>query len=172
MRIGTLLGITIGVVACGESPSPLSPLPPPLQPPTVAAATSSTELVQPFNANLWIACAGGGGEYVALTGQVEVTSHTTEDENGGIHVLGHARPAGVIGIGAASGRTYRGTGGTVQSEHYLPSGEMRSWTFVNNFRIIGQGPSNNVLVHMTIHQTYNANGELTADVDVSSHECK
>lgn len=172
MRIGALLGITIVIAACGERSSPVEPLQDPNQRPAFTAVTSTTELVQPFSANLWIACAGSGGEYVSLAGQVEITSHSTEDANGGMHVSGHARPAGVIGIGASSGRTYRGTGGTVQAEQYWPAGDIRSWTLVNNFRIIGQGPSNNVLVHLTIHQTYNADGELTADVDVSSHQCR
>jgi hypothetical protein len=150
----------------------MGPVPETTQPPALSAATSSAQVVQPFSASLWISCGGSGGELVALVGQVEITTRTVEDENGGMHVSGHARPVGVTGVSAASGRTYRGTGGTVQSEHYWAAGDLRTWTLVNNFRIIGQGPSNNVLVHLTIHQTYNADGELTADVDVSSHECK
>jgi hypothetical protein len=43
---------------------------------------------------------------------------------------------------------------------------------VNNFRIIGQGPGNNYLVHEVFHVTINANGEVTAYVDNFSIECK
>jgi hypothetical protein len=45
-------------------------------------------------------------------------------------------------------------------------------TFVNNFRIIGQGPGNNFLVHENFHLTINANGEVTATHDNFSVECK
>jgi hypothetical protein len=44
-------------------------------------------------------------------------------------------------------------------------------TFVNNFKIIGQGPGNNFLVHQNVHITVNANGTLTASVDNFSTEC-
>ena len=43
---------------------------------------------------------------------------------------------------------------------------------MNNFRIIGQGPGNNFLVHETFHVTINANGVVTATVDNFSVECK
>jgi hypothetical protein len=46
------------------------------------------------------------------------------------------------------------------------------YTYVNNFRIIGQGPGNNYLIHNNFHYTINANGELTAWVDNFSAECK
>ncbi|MBI4420235.1 MAG: hypothetical protein HY560_05360, partial [Gemmatimonadetes bacterium] len=45
-------------------------------------------------------------------------------------------------------------------------------TYVNNFRIIGEGSGNNLLVHATSHITVNANGELTAVVDNFSVECR
>jgi hypothetical protein len=45
-------------------------------------------------------------------------------------------------------------------------------TFVNNFRIIGQGPGNNFLLHETFHLTVNANGELTTIHDNFSVDCK
>jgi hypothetical protein len=46
------------------------------------------------------------------------------------------------------------------------------YTFVNNFKIIGQGPGNNFLVHETYHYTFNANGELTVELDNFSVECR
>ena len=44
-------------------------------------------------------------------------------------------------------------------------------TFINNFRIVGQGPDNNLEVHENIHITINANGEVTSTVDNESIEC-
>ena len=44
--------------------------------------------------------------------------------------------------------------------------------FVNNFKIIGPHPGNNILIHENFHVTVNANGTLTAFVDNFSAECK
>jgi len=46
------------------------------------------------------------------------------------------------------------------------------FTFVNNFKIIGQGPNNNFLVHENLHVTINADGTLTAFVDNFSFTCQ
>ena len=45
-------------------------------------------------------------------------------------------------------------------------------TFVNNFRIIGQGPGNNFLLHEDFHITVNANGDVITSHDNFSADCK
>ena len=45
-------------------------------------------------------------------------------------------------------------------------------TFINNFRMIGQGPDNNLLVHQTIHVTITPTGEVTSEVENTSVECR
>jgi hypothetical protein len=167
MRVGTLLGIAVGLSACAESP--VAPLRVTDQTPALSAVTSLSQLTTTFNRTLWVSCAG---ESVALLGEIEIFSQSTEDDNGGVHLSTHVRPSGVVGVGLTSGLMYRGTGGTFEAEGYAADGYPAVYTFVNNFRIIGQGPGNNLLMHMTIHQTINANGELTADVDLTSQDCK
>ena len=45
-------------------------------------------------------------------------------------------------------------------------------TFVNNFKIIGQGEGqNNLLVHETFHITVNPDGTVTAFFDKASVQC-
>jgi hypothetical protein len=44
--------------------------------------------------------------------------------------------------------------------------------FINNFKLIGPGPGNNLLIHEDIHVTINANGTLTATHDHFTAECK
>jgi len=172
MRIGALLGIAVGVAACAESPTAPTSLRVIDQPPATAV-TSSTHLTRPFSATLWIPCANGGaGEMVRLLGQLEIQIQTTEDDNGGLHMLTHVRPSGVVGFGAVTGLVYRGVGGTFQHENEAPDGFPATYTYGNIFRIIGQGPGNNLMLHVVVHQTVNANGETTADVDVSSQSCK
>ena len=172
MRVGTLLGIAVGLTACAES-SPVAPLRVLDQPPSLAAVVTSEQLTLPLKRTLWISCANGGaGEDVTIEGELEIRTHSTEDEDGGVHLTTHVRPSGVVGVGEVSGLKYRGTGGTFQGEGQAAAGFPAVYSFVNNFRIIGQGPGNNLLMHMTVHQTMNAGGELTADVDLSHSDCK
>jgi hypothetical protein len=84
---------------------------------------------------------------VALLGEIEMHSQATEDGNGGVHMSTHVRPSGVVGIGLVSGKMYRGTGGTFEAEGYDADGYPATYSFVNNFRIVGQGPGNNLLMH-------------------------
>ena len=174
MRVGTLLGIAVGLMACAESTAPVAPLRVFDQSPALAAETeAATHITQPFSTSLPISCANGGvGETVALSGEVEIVSHSTTDANGGVHLSMHVRPAAVTGVGATTGLKYRGTGGGLVSQFDAADGFPAVYTMINNFRIIGQGPGNNVLMHMTIHVTMNANGEQTAQVDLSSQDCK
>lgn len=175
MRVGTLLGMAVGLMACAESTAPVAPLNVLDQPPALsaAAAEASTHITQPFNSSLLISCANGGqGETVALSGEVEIVSHSSTDANGGVHLSMHVRPSSVTGVGATSGLTYRGTGGGLVSQFDAADGFPAVYTMINNFRIIGQGPGNNVLMHMTIHVTMNDSGDQTAQVDLSSQECK
>jgi hypothetical protein len=51
-------------------------------------------------------------------------------------------------------------------------GGAAEFTFINNFRIIGQRDGNNLLVHQTVHVTVNANGDVTTIVDNQSIDCQ
>ena len=70
-----------------------------------------------------------------------------------------------------TGDRYQSTG--VMQEHFnSPTGGTISETFVNNFRLIGPGRGNNLLVHQIVHVTTNANGDVTADVFNSRIQCR
>jgi hypothetical protein len=45
-------------------------------------------------------------------------------------------------------------------------------TFVNNFRLTGQGQGANDLVHEDLHVTFNADGPVTVNHDNFSIDCK
>ena len=172
MRIGAMLGIAVGVAACAESPAAPTSLRVIDQPPALSVVTS-TNLTRPFSASLWIPCANGGvGEMVRLLGEVVIQVHTTVDDNGGVHSLTHARPSRVVGVGAVTGLVYRGTGGTFVHENEDSDGFPSTYSYGNIFRIIGQGPGNNLMMHIVVHQTVNANGEITAEVDLTNQSCK
>jgi hypothetical protein len=81
----------------------------------------------------------------------------------------HDQPQGISGTGLVTGDKYQATG--VTQDEFNTSFGMEE-TFINNFRIIGQGPGNNFLVHENFHITINANGTVTAFHDNFTIDCK
>lgn len=122
--------------------------------------------------SVFIPCAAGGaGEIVDLSGPLHTLVSSTINGN---NVSGyfHFQPQGISGIGESTGTNYHATGVTSESfKNSLQNGQA-NLTFVNNFRIIGQGPNNNYLVHETMHVTINADGTATVFHDNFSVECK
>jgi hypothetical protein len=141
----------------------------------IASTTARAEVVQNEKIDFtgfftFVPCAdGGAGEEVVFEGNLHILFTVTADKKGGFHVKSHFQPQGLSGVGSSTGDSYQATG--VTQDHYnLKAGE--TYTSVNNFRMIGQGPGNNFLIHSTFHYTINAKGELTVEHDNSSVECK
>jgi hypothetical protein len=138
----------------------------------LAMAEVTTNVKVPANMSVFVPCANGGaGEIVALTGELHVLVTYTINKN---TVSGkyHAQPQGISGAGLSTGDTYQATGVTQDQFSAQLNGGQYEETYVNNFRIIGQGPDNNYLVHYTLHITINQNGDITADVENISVGCK
>ena len=122
--------------------------------------------------NVFIPCAAGGaGEVVDLSGPLHTLISYTINNN---DVSGkfHFQPQGITGVGEASGVKYQATGVTQETFKTSLMNGQANLSFVNNFRIIGQGPANNLLVHETLHITVNADGTATVVHDNFSVECK
>jgi len=111
---------------------------------------------------VFVPCANGGaGEVVDLNGPLHVLLTATINGNR-ISGVTHFQPQGISGVGEDTGAIYQGTG--VTQDHFsgsLTNGQF-SETFVNNFRIVGQGPGNNFQVHEDFHLTITANGDVTS----------
>jgi hypothetical protein len=124
----------------------------------------------PLDRFVFVPCANGGaGEFVHLTGTLRSVFSVTENPSGGFQIRSHFNPQGVSGVGEISGAKYQGTGVTRSNFNLLVGSTSTS---VNNFRVIGQGAGNNLLIHSVVHVTVNANGVVTALVDRFSVECK
>ena len=122
---------------------------------------------------VWVPCAAGGaGELVRLDGSIQFLFHVTEDPAGGFHVGFENNPQGLSGYGETTGLQYQGTGSTGSHTNGSFSSFPITDTFVNNFRIVGQGPGNDLHVHSNVHFTVNANGDLTTVVDNFSFDCR
>jgi hypothetical protein len=103
------------------------------------------------------------GEPLQLTGELHILFLVTNDANGGFHVQTQFQPQGVSGTGLVSGEQYRGVGVT-REEFNAQQGELREYTLVDRFYLVSTGPSENMLATTTIHVTFNANGEPTAEL--------
>jgi hypothetical protein len=138
---------------------------------TAAAAVTTNESV-PINQTVFVPCANGGaGESVTLEGSLHVIMTYTVNDN---HVSGrtHFQPQGVMGTGQITGDVYHATGATQDTfSDSLENGQY-AYTYVNNFRIIGQGMDNNLLIHEVVHVTFNAAGVETVWIDHFSSECQ
>lgn len=125
----------------------------------------------PFEQTVSVPCANGGsGEDVLLSGFLHVLVTATLDASGSIHTTTHFQPMGVAGTGLTTGDVYRATGITRDEANGLEI--PFEATFVNNFRIIGPGKGNNLLIHEVAHVTVNATGEVSVLFDEVSSECK
>lgn len=170
MKKLAILALGVLVAACSETPTE----PPAMDaPPTALAAayteTSSTSF--PIAIGVFVPCAAGGaGELVIASGTLHVLFNLTITANGRVVLKSLFNPQQLSGEGLTTGDMYQGTGGTQETNVFGVVGQ--TFTFVNNFRFIGQGAGNNFLVHVNQHITVNADGTLTAEVSNGGVECR
>ena len=180
MAVMTLMILSLLVISLASCKKDLNnSLPAPEAVSAKATAQQSAAVVvkenvidQNFVLNSFVPCAdGGNGEMVDMSGPLHFLFQTTVNGNNFVTRF-HAQPQGISGIGQTTGDKYQATGVTQgQFKGSFVNGQFEV-TEINNFRIIGQGPGNNFLVHSTFHVTVNANGFVTAFVDNSSIDCK
>ena len=136
-------------------------------------AAVTTNISVPFDGfSVFVPCANNGaGELVIFEGNLHILFSSTINNN---HVSGkfHFQPQGLTGTGTVTGDKYQATGVTQDMFSGSFINGQFEFTYVDNFRIIGQGPGNNYLVHENIHVTINANGVVTAFIDNLSVDCK
>jgi len=139
-------------------------------PPARAEVITNTSV--PITFLDFVPCANGGdGEFVHASGYLHLLTSTTVDGNGGFQSKVQIQAQGISGVGLVTGAKYQAMGVTQETFNAPPGGTIND-TFVNNFRLIGQGRGNNLLVHQVVHITRNANGDVTADVFGSSIDCR
>ena len=159
MRIASLLAATVALAACAESA-----VAPVTETPAFAATTETSSTIEPLDLIVFVDCAANGaGEDVVLRGKLHVLLHTTVSDNGIVHLRSHFQPQALAGIGATTGDRYRGVGVTQDNLTVHPDGFPVSFSFINNFRMIGQGRGNNFQIHENTHVTINANGDFVVD---------
>ena len=174
MRISHVVVVAlVGLCACSDAPvSPQGAAPDAVGGPDLAAFVSTTNEVVPIDITTFVPCANGGaGEFVQAVGRLHQVFTTVVNSNGTVTVRTHFQPQGLTGVGLTTGDKYQATGVT-QSTDQIGAPFPAVSTFINNFRFIGTGPNNNLLLHEEGHLTINANGVLTVFVDHLSEECR
>jgi len=122
--------------------------------------------------SVFVPCAvGGAGETIDISGPLHVLISLTTNGN---NFSGYYQfqPQGLSGIGKTTGAKYSGTGVTRQSFKGSLQNGQANFTFVNNFKIIGQGPGNNYSVHESLHFSINTDGTPIVFHDNFSIDCK
>ena len=134
---------------------------------TSAPASADTEKI-PFD--FVLAPEEACGEAIHLSGTLLAVFSFTESSSGNVQVGFHFNPQGITGTGLTTGATYHATGVTRGTTTTTAKGGI-SDTFVNSFKIIGDGSAPNFLETDVIHVTVNANGDVTASVEQSIIRC-
>jgi hypothetical protein len=133
------------------------------------ASASATAVTQQIPFDFVLAPEEACGEAIHLNGTLLAEFSSTESSGGNIEVGFHFNPQGITGVGLTSGATYHATGVTLGTTTIRAGGI--SDTFVNSFKIIGEGSAQNFLETDVFHLTMNANGVVTAIVDRSTIRC-
>ena len=136
------------------------------------ALTITTNDFVPFAQVAFVPCANGGaGEPVLISGTLHIQQHITINDDR-VSLKTHFQPQGGTGVGLVTGDSYQATGVTQEHDSLPIINGAANFTFVNNFKIIGEGSDNNLLIHQNVHVTVDANGVVTTVVDNLSVECR
>jgi len=134
-----------------------------------ALAITTNEFV-PFSQATLVPCANGGaGEVVLVEGVLHVQNHLNFNNNR-LTLKTHLQPQGAVGTGTVTGDKYQATGVTQEQDSTGIIGASE-FTFINNFRLIGQGPDNNLQVHQLIQITIDANNIIRTNVINTTIDC-
>ncbi|MEW6207806.1 MAG: hypothetical protein AB1631_05520 [Acidobacteriota bacterium] len=147
---------------------PLLTLPAPA---SAQAITNTVKVKFPYSGNLYAPCANGGaGEVVSVSGDVQGLISITINDNS-IRMSQHWQGVGISGTGNTTGDLYQAVGVNRYDTIASFNGQFKQ-SIADNFRLIGQGSGNNLLMHHTLHVTINSNGDVTVTVDNFWVECK
>ena len=130
-----------------------------------AHAAKDANFNEPVQIVEFISCANNGlGEVVVLNGYLHIEAHSTS--NG--HTLSSFvlfSPQHITGYGQTTGKKYNAVGETSETIKANVKNYNTVINSVNNFKIVGQGPGNNFMLHENIHFTLSASGINSVNLD-------
>jgi hypothetical protein len=132
------------------------------------ASTLTTIATASLGSVRYYPCAG---EYIELSGDYMALFHVTFDPRGGTHGFGQNISQGIHGSGLQSGTLFVASDSDRRMTSIFGAPGFET-TYVDTFRLIGQGQVPDLLVHVTTHLTYAPDQGFTARVENVTSECK
>jgi hypothetical protein len=167
------LGLAIfvaGLAGCSSSPTAPSTDPAAGISPDFSAITFTTSDKFDIGLIAFIPCANAGaGEFVDFSGTLHEVFHTTINGSSFVQKI-HDQPQGLKGVGEITGAVWNATG--VTQDRFRSGTVGFTETFINNFKLIGPGTGNDLLIHENLHITVNGNGTLKVFRDHVTVSCK
>jgi hypothetical protein len=108
-------------------------------------------------------------DVVNLSGDIHIVITTTADRRGGYHVT-NSLNSQLSGVSITTGTKYVNSE-TQDEEWYAAPPFPAIHTHTYDFELISQSGTDNYILHMTMHETVNAQGVPTATVDSFSMDC-
>ncbi len=127
------------------------------------AGAATTSFISPIDILV-----NGCGTTIHLTGSLHNVGTLTGNSGGGLLLSFVTNPQGVTGVDT-NGVSYQGTGVTTFTATFNGAATL---TFVNNFRLISQGTTPDLLVMEVLHVAVDANGVIAAAFDRPSVTCR
>lgn len=112
-----------------------------------------------------------GDDVLVTDGQLHIVMSSTVNGNQ-ISGFSHFQAEGGRGIGVNTGAEYVVLGLTRETFNESLVNGSANLTFVNVFRIVGTGDTPSFVHNVVVHTTINANGDVTADVEIESLGCQ
>ncbi len=112
------------------------------------------------------------GEGLTISdGSLQLLTHVTEDDAGGLHLSIRGSAQGVVAEGDVTGRLYRLAGDFWSESNIGLGGLPFTTTLVEVHNVISAGASENVMIHILWHLTVDPNGVVRGSVDSLRTEC-
>lgn len=114
------------------------------------------------------------GERVSIDGVQHIVGRFTQDGKGTLH-FGFSRTTNGTGTGQVSGDTYILTDAVARSSLEIVAGQPQTFLEQYHSRFIRQGEAfsgDDTLIHFLSKITVNANGEVSATVEIQQVECQ
>jgi len=132
------------------------------------ASTLTTTATSTLGSVRFYPCAG---EYIELQGDYMALFHVTFTPTGGTHGFGQNISKGIHGIGLQSGALFVATDSDRRTTNIFGAPGFET-TYVDTFRLVGQGKTPDLLVQVTTHLTYAPDQGFIAQVSNVTSECK
>jgi hypothetical protein len=154
LRLGLLVIVVVAAGVCRVAPAS-------------AADVSHDQTIVPLSSV--VAANECTGEDVQISGQLHVVTNVVEDTAGGAHVVVALTSQDLVGTGLTTGTVYHGREGSHSA--FTSRSPQNEITAAFSMTLASSGSAANLLLRGVFHETVNANGEVSAHVELDYAGC-